>query len=179
MKFFPTSLAGVRRIELDPREDERGFLARTYCEDEFAAEGLNTHWPQCNLTRTRLRGMVRGLHWQGSSRPEVKLIRCVRGAIWDVLVDVRRSSETFGKWEFFELNGDGRVQLYVPAEVAHGFQCLTADSEVHYQMGDRYVATLARGVRWNDPDLGICWPLPLTGLSPRDAALPWLKEIVS
>jgi len=177
MKFHPTSLEGVRRIELDPRGDERGFLARTYCEDAFAAHGLHTRWPQCNFTRTRQRGMVRGLHWQAEPRPEVKLVRCIRGAIWDVIVDVRLASPTFGQWEAFELAGQGWDQLYVPAGFAHGFQCLADDTEVHYQMGDNYVPELARGLRWNDPQVNIRWPLPLAGLSPRDEALPWLHEL--
>lgn len=177
MKFHPTSLAGVWRIELDPREDERGFLARTYCEEEFAAQGLNTRWPQANLTRTRQRGMVRGLHWQAEPRPEIKLVRCARGAIWDVVVDIRPSAPTFGQWEGFELESEGRVQLYVPAGFAHGFQCLADNTEVHYQMGDSYIAALTRGLRWNDPRVGIRWPLALTGISTRDVALPCLDEL--
>jgi dTDP-4-dehydrorhamnose 3,5-epimerase len=172
MKFHSTQLSGVWRIELEPREDERGFLARTYCEVEFAALGLNTRWPQCNLTRTLKRGTIRGLHWQAEPRPEVKLIRCVRGAVWDVVVDVRPASPTLGKWEAFELTGDGRTQLYLPAGVAHGFQTLEDDSELHYQMGDSYVPELARGLRWDDPRVGIPWPLPVAALSPRDRELP-------
>ena len=176
MKFIPATLSGVWRIELEPREDERGFLARTYCEQEFAERGLNTRWPQCNLTRTLKRGMIRGLHWQAEPRPEVKLIRCLCGAGWDVVVDVRPASPSFGRWEAFELTGDGRVQLYVPAGFAHGFQSLNDASELHYQMGDSYVAALARGLRWDDPQVGIRWPLPLAGISPRDQALPGLGE---
>src|SRR5215510_8013375 len=124
MKFAGTSLAGVRVIELDLREDARGFLARTYCENEFAANGLNTRWPQCNLTLTRQRGMIRGLHFQAEPKPEIKLIRCAAGAIFDVLVDVRSDSSTFGHWEGFELTGLNRRMLYAPGGIAHGFQCL-------------------------------------------------------
>ena len=105
MKFSRTTLPGVWLIELELREDERGFLARTYCENEFAEHGLNTRWPQCNLTLTRKRGMIRGMHFQADPKPEIKLIRCATGAIFDVLVDVRRDSPTFGKWEGFELSG--------------------------------------------------------------------------
>ncbi len=177
MKFHPTTLNGLWRIELEPREDERGFLARTFCEAEFAAHGLNTRWPQANLTRTHRRGSIRGLHWQAEPRPEVKLIRCVRGAIWDVLVDVRPASPTCGRWEAFELTADGRDQLYVPAGFAHGFQCVEAESEVSYLMGDSYVAELSRGLRWNDPHVGIRWPLLPTVLSPRDATLPLWAEL--
>src|SRR3989442_8262112 len=103
MKFSETKLAGLWLIELEPREDERGFLARTYCESEFAANGLNTRWPQCNLTLTKQRGMARGLHFQAEPKPEIKLIRCAAGAVFDVLVDVRRDSPTFARWEAFEL----------------------------------------------------------------------------
>lgn len=165
-------MKGVWWIELERREDERGFLARTYCDQEFGDHGLNTTWPQCNLTRTLKRGTIRGLHWQAAPRPEVKLIRCVRGAVWDVVVDVRPLSPTFGQWESFELSGDGRRQLYVPAGFAHGFQSLEDNSELHYQMGDSYVPELARGLRWDDPHVGIMWPLPVATLSPRDEALP-------
>ena len=105
MRFIPATLSGVWRIELEPREDERGFLARTYCEQEFTEHGLNTRWPQCNLTQTVARGMIRGLHWQAEPRPEVKLIRCVRGAVWDVVVDVRPASPSFGHWEAFQFRG--------------------------------------------------------------------------
>ena len=104
MTFHTTTLSGLYRIELELREDARGFLARTYCDQEFAAHGLNTRWPQCNLTLTRQRGMIRGMHFQAEPRPEIKLIRCAAGAIFDVLVDVRRDSATFGHWEGFELS---------------------------------------------------------------------------
>src|SRR3972149_2204742 len=108
MRFTPADLPGVWLIELQPREDERGFLVRTFCEKEFAEHGLNTRWPQCNLTRTRRRGMIRGLHVQADPKPEIKLIRCSAGAIFDVVVDVRPDSPTYGKWEAFELTADNR-----------------------------------------------------------------------
>ncbi|MCW5558159.1 MAG: dTDP-4-dehydrorhamnose 3,5-epimerase family protein, partial [Verrucomicrobiae bacterium] len=143
MKFLPAQLEGVWLIELERREDDRGFFARTFCEREFAAHGLNTRWPQANLTRTVRRGMLRGLHWQTEPHPEIKLIRCVAGAIWDVVVDVRPGSPTFGRWEAFELSGGGIRQVYVPAGFAHGFQCLADDSEVAYLMSDFYDPSLA------------------------------------
>lgn len=174
MKFLSTSLPGVWLIELELRADERGFLARTFCEREFAGHGLNIRWPQGNLTLTKRRGMIRGLHYQAGSPPEIKLIRCAAGAIWDVIVDVRSDSPTFRKWEAFELTEENRRQLYVPGGFAHGFQCLADDSEVFYQMSEFYVADLARGVRWNDPTLKISWPLPDPELSDRDRALPLL-----
>ena len=147
MKFTPASLPGVWVIDLEPREDARGFLARTYCEQEFAAHGLNTRWPQCNLTLTKSRGMIRGMHFQADPRPEIKLIRCAAGAIWDVLVDVRPDSPSFGRWEAIELTSENRRSLYVPVGVAHGFQCLQVDTEVFYQMSEFYFPELARGLR--------------------------------
>ena len=177
MKFSPTSLPGVWLIELELREDPRGFLARTYCDQEFGAQGLNTRWPQCNLTLTRDRGMIRGMHFQAEPRPEIKLIRCAAGTIYDVLVDVRRDSPTFGRWEGFELSGANRRQLYVPGGLAHGFQCLTDNCEVFYMMSESYVPELARGLRWNDPAVGIRWPIADPRLSDRDRGLPLLADL--
>lgn len=177
MRFAATSLPGVFEIDLELREDERGFLARTFCEAEFTAQGLNTRWPQCNLTLTRQRGMIRGMHFQAEPRPEIKLIRCAAGAIHDVLVDVRRDSPSFGKWQAFELTSSNRKMLYVPAGIAHGFQCLQDNSEVFYQMSDSYVPELARGLRWNDPQVGVEWPLPSPLLSERDRNLPLLSAL--
>ena len=177
MTFTETSLPGVWRVDLEPRGDDRGWFARTYCEQEFAARGLHTRWPQANLTRTRHRGMIRGLHWQDGPEPEVKLVRCAAGAIWDVVIDVRRGSPTFGRWTAFELTADNGRQLYIPAGFAHGFQCLRDDSEVAYLMGASYVPDRARGVRWDDPDLALPWPLPDPVLSPRDLDWPRLAEL--
>jgi dTDP-4-dehydrorhamnose 3,5-epimerase len=174
MKFSKTSLTGIWLIELELREDERGFLARTFCETEFADHGLNIHWPQCNLTLTRTRGMIRGMHYQAEPKPEIKLIRCATGKIFDVLVDVRKDSPTFGRWEGFELSAENRRTLYVPGGFAHGFQCLTDHCEVFYQMSEFYFPELARGLRWNDPQVAIEWPLPNPILSARDQNLPLL-----
>ena len=175
MKFSKTSLSGLWLIELDLREDERGFLARTFCETEFADHGLNTRWPQCNLTLTKKRAMIRGMHFQADPKPEIKLIRCAAGAIFDVLVDVRKDSPTFGRWEGFELSAENRRSLYVPGGFAHGFQCLRDDCEVFYQMSEFYFPELARGLRWNDPQVSIAWPLPDPILSERDRNLPLLS----
>ncbi len=169
MKFHTTSLPGVWLIDLEPRADERGFLARTYCEREFAEHNLNIHWPQCNTTLTKQRGAIRGLHFQAEPHPETKLIRCVAGTIWDVIADVRS-----GKWEAFELSANSPRQLYAPAGYAHGFQCLTDNCEVFYQMSNFYFPELARGIRWNDPKLAIPWPIPHPTVSARDQALPLL-----
>lgn len=177
MLFLETPFPEVWLIEPDWKRDERGFFVRTFCEREFRQRNLNVHWPQANLTHTRFRGMIRGLHWQAPARPEIKLIRCSRGSVWDVVVDVRPESTTFGQWAAFELSDENARQLYVPAGFAHGFQCLSDAVELNYLMGAEYVPDLARGVRWDDPDLQIAWPLPLTPpLSPRDAALPGLRS---
>lgn len=177
MRFVPTSLPGVWLIELERREDERGFLARTFCEREFAAVGLNLRWPQCNLTLTRRRGMIRGLHFQADPKPEIKLVRCVAGAVFDVVVDVRRDSPTFGRWAGFELSAENLRALYVPAGFAHGFQCLVDNCQLYYHMSEFYVPELARGLRWNDPQVGIRWPIPNPQLSERDRQLPFLTEL--
>jgi dTDP-4-dehydrorhamnose 3,5-epimerase len=177
VKFSKTTLTGVLQIDLEPREDERGFLARTFCETEFADHGLNIRWPQCNLTLTKKRGMVRGMHFQSNPKPEIKLIRCAVGAIFDVLVDVRRDSPHFGRWESFELSRSNQRMLYVPGGIAHGFQCLADECEVFYQMSEFYYAELARGLRWNDPQVGISWPIAEALLSERDSNLPALKDL--
>ncbi len=177
MNFLKTTLLGVFEIELEPLEDERGFLARTFCENEFADQGLNIRWPQCNLTLTKKRGTIRGMHFQANPKPEIKLIRCAAGTIFDVLVDVRRDSPTFGRWQSFELSGSNHRQLYVPGGIAHGFQCLTDNCEVFYQMSEFYFPELARGLRWNDPQVGIAWPIANPELSQRDQNRPLLAEL--
>jgi len=177
MKFARTSLAGVWLIQPELREDERGFLARTYCDQEFSAQGLNTRWPQCNQTHTKQKGMIRGMHFQADPKPEIKLIRCTMGAVFDVVVDVRRDSPTFGRWEGFELTAANGYALYVPGGFAHGFQCLVDHCELFYQMSEYYFAELARGVRWNDAAVGIQWPLADAKLSQRDQNLPLLASI--
>jgi dTDP-4-dehydrorhamnose 3,5-epimerase len=177
MKFQRTRLDGVWLIELEPHRDERGFFARTFCEREFAAQGLNTRWPQCNITRTLRRGTIRGLHWQSDPKPEIKLVRCAAGAIWDVVVDIRPDTPSSGRWESFELTGENLRQLYIPAGFAHGFQTLTDGCEVHYQMSECYEPSLARGMRWDDPTLKLPWPVLPPQLSERDNGLPPLAGI--
>jgi dTDP-4-dehydrorhamnose 3,5-epimerase len=179
MIFLPTALKGVVIVEPEPRGDERGFLARTYCEREFTAAGLNTRWPQQNHTLTNGRGSVRGLHWQADPLPETKLVRCLAGRVLDVAVDVRAESPTFGKWVACELSSENHRALYIPAGFAHGFQCLSDSCELLYLMSEFYHADLARGLRCDDPAVGIPWPEPICGLSERDRALPLLKDLVS
>lgn len=176
MKFEPTKFEGVWLITLEPRGDERGHFVRTYCEDAFREHGLHTAWPQCNETLTARRGSVRGMHWQCAPHWEAKLVRCTQGAVWDVVVDVRPGSSTFGHWEAFELRASSFRQLHIPVGFAHGFQALTDSVVLHYQMGEIYHPDLSVGFRWSDPAVGIAWPLPVVDISQRDAALPLLAE---
>ena len=174
MKFIETSLPGVWLIEDHLHEDERGFLTRTYCERDFRERGLNTYWPQCNLTRTKKRGMIRGMHYQAEPKPEIKIIRCIAGAVFDVLTDIRPGSPTYKQWEGFELSPDNHRALYAPVGFAHGLQCLDDNCDVFYHMSEFYFPELARGFRWDDPSIGIAWPLPAPILSQRDQSLPVL-----
>jgi dTDP-4-dehydrorhamnose 3,5-epimerase len=168
LKFRPTPLGGAFVVELERREDERGFFARSFCESEFRAQGLNPAVAQCNLSWNRCKGTLRGLHFQAKPHEEAKLVRCTRGAIWDVLVDLRDGSPTRLRWHAVELTADNRLGLYIPEGFAHGFQTLQDDCEVLYQMAESYHPDLARGVLWNDPKLAIAWPLPDPVLSERD-----------
>jgi len=174
MTFHPCSIDGVWEIALEPRGDDRGWLVRTYCEEAFARQGLNVRWTQANTTRTRARGSIRGLHWQAEPQPEAKLVRCSRGVAWDVVVDVRPASPTFGKWVAFELSEERPVEIYIPVGCAHGFQCLTDDVELNYLMSAAYDPELARGLRWDDPTVDVRWPLAPTVISDRDRSLPFL-----
>jgi dTDP-4-dehydrorhamnose 3,5-epimerase len=172
MRFTPTDLQGLVAVELERFEDERGSFARAFCSHEFGLAGLPTVFPQCNISVNLRRGTLRGLHWQEEPYPEGKLVRCTRGAIWDVAVDLRRESSTFRCWFGVELTAANGCALYIPPGFAHGFQTLEDSSEVFYQMSNTYQPSLARGARWDDPAFGIAWPLPDPILSPRDAAYP-------
>jgi dTDP-4-dehydrorhamnose 3,5-epimerase len=173
MRFLPTKLAGAFVIEPEPREDERGVFARTYCRDEFTARDLNTNWVQCNVSFNRLRGTLRGMHWQAKPHAEVKLVRCIRGAAFDVIADLRPDSPTHRQWVGVELTADNRRAVYIPAGFAHGFQTLTDGTEMFYQMSEFYYPDLARGARWDDPALGIEWPVVERRIiTARDQAFP-------
>lgn len=177
MRFLPTKLSGAYVIEPEPRADERGLFARTYCRDEFAALGLNTAWVQCNASFNRLTGTLRGLHWQAEPHAEVKLVRCTRGAAYDVIVDMRPGSPTYRQWVGVELTADNRWAVYVPAGFAHGFQTLTDGAELFYQMSEFYYPGLASGARWDDPALGIGWPpCGARTISERDLTYPDLSR---
>lgn len=158
MRFIQTSLPGAWVIELETLHDERGWFARTFDVEEFEAHGLNPAVAQCNASFNARRGTLRGMHYQAEPYGESKLVRCVRGAIFDVAVDVRPDSPTSGLWHGVELSAENHRAFYIPAGLAHGFQTLTDDSEVLYQMGHHYVPGAARGVRWDDPAFAIVWP---------------------
>jgi dTDP-4-dehydrorhamnose 3,5-epimerase len=175
MIFRETRLKGVFEIDLAVQDDERGWFARSYCWREFQAHGLNPHVVQCNLSYNRSRGTLRGMHYQDASDPEAKLIRCVRGALYDVAVDVRPDSPTFRQWTAVELRAEpGRPSgmLYLPEGLAHGFLTLEDDTEIFYQMSGFYAPQAARGFRWNDPAFAVDWPAPVRVISDRDRSYP-------
>lgn len=174
MTFAPTPLAGVFVVELDPRADDRGFFARSFCREEFAAHGLRTDVAQCNVSHNRRRGTLRGMHFQVAPSTEAKLVRCTRGAIYDVALDLRPGSATYRQWMAAELGADpgNRRMLYIPEGCAHGFQTLEDDSEVSYVMFGAYAPEHARGARWDDPAFGIAWPIATPIVSERDRSFP-------
>jgi dTDP-4-dehydrorhamnose 3,5-epimerase len=172
MQFRRTNLSDVRLIELEPAADERGFFARTFCAREFGAEGLETNFVQHSISSTTRAGSVRGMHFQRHPHAEVKLIRCIAGAIHDVLIDLRPGSPTYLKWEAYELTPQNRLQLYAPAGFAHGFQTLAPDSMVAYLISAFYAADAAAGVRHDDPAFRITWPLPVADISAKDRSWP-------
>ncbi|OZB38512.1 MAG: dTDP-4-dehydrorhamnose 3,5-epimerase [Acidiphilium sp. 34-60-192] len=175
MQFTPLPLPGILLIQMDRRADTRGYFARSFCADEFKAHGIPPVFPQCNVSFNTSRGTLRGLHWQDDLYPEAKLVRCVRGSVFDVAVDLRPRSASYGKWVSAILSADNGDALYIPPGFAHGFQTMEDGSEVFYQMAESYHGDgLARGLRWNDPTIAVDWPIPDPILSDRDAVLPLL-----
>ena len=176
MIFRETMVPGAFLIELEPYHDERGSFARTFCAREFEAHGLDPRVVQCNLSQNELRGTLRGMHAQRPPHAEAKLVSCVRGAIHDVILDLRPDSAALGKHVAVTLRArDGRM-LYIPTGVYHGFLTLEDESEVFYQMSEFYEPSAASGVRWNDPAFGIEWPEPVRVISERDATYPdWVR----
>lgn len=172
MRFTETALPGVFLVDIEPLEDDRGFFARLWCRDELARKGLASDLAQISVSFNRRRGTLRGMHYQVAPHEEVKLVRCTRGAIYDVLVDLRPGSPTYRRWMSAELTADNRRTLYVPKGVAHGFQTLTDDAEVLYQISEFHHPESARGVRWDDPAFGIEWPDQAPILSGRDSGYP-------
>jgi len=172
MIFTPTELSGAYVIQTERHEDVRGYFARIFCEKDFSARGLETRIAQCSVSFNRRKGTLRGMHFQASPFEEVKLVRCDRGAIYDVIIDLRRESPTFKKHFGIQLDVWNGNMLYVPAGFAHGFQTLEDDTEVFYQISQMYSAEHARGVRWNDPAFGIHWPEDQRTILERDQNYP-------
>lgn len=177
MIFTETPIAGAFTIDVERHEDDRGFFARTFCEDELRALGLESRVAQCNVSWNRSRGTLRGLHYQAAPHQETKIVRCTRGAIWDVIVDLRAGSTTQVQWTAVELSAENRRSLYIAAGLAHGFITKTDDAEVLYMMGTAYVPGAARGVAWDDPAFGIRWPFEPVVISDRDRGYArWTTE---
>jgi dTDP-4-dehydrorhamnose 3,5-epimerase len=168
MRFTPTKLAGAYIIEPQPHADSRGLFARTFCANEFRAQGLVDVFVQCNTSWNVSKGTLRGLHFQLSPSSEVKLVRCTAGALWDVIVDLRPQSATYLQYVAVELTAGNRSALYIPEMFAHGFQTLEEGTEVFYQMSQFYAPKLAQGIRYDDPKIGIKWPLPVSSISDLD-----------
>jgi dTDP-4-dehydrorhamnose 3,5-epimerase len=172
MQFRATALSDVVIVDPDPHVDERGLFARTFCENEFASAGLPVRFVQSSVSFNRRKGTLRGMHYQVPPNAEGKLVRCTRGAVYDVALDLRPTSSSFMRWVGVELTADNRRALYIPPGYAHGFQALADETELLYLMTEFYAPEAARGVRWNDPAFAIEWPVSETFLSPRDASYP-------
>ena len=168
MQFRPTPLPGAFVIELEPAVDARGFFARTWCAREFAAHGIEMQVSQCNVSFNRAQHTLRGMHYQAGAHAEAKVVSCSRGAVYDVILDLRPASPTFKRYFALELNDDNRRMLYIPPGLAHGFETLLDHTELHYAMSTFYEPSAARGVRWNDPAFAIPWPAPPQLMSDRD-----------
>lgn len=177
MEFIDTDLPGCRLIRMAPAGDARGYFVRTFCAREFAEHGLNPELAQASYSFSKRRGTLRGLHFQAAPAMEDKLVRCVRGAIFDVMVDIRPGSPTYGRWVGCELTESNHMQIHSVQGFAHGFQTLTEDCIVAYHIAQFYEPTKTAGVLWNDADIGVAWPLEPVDQSPRDLALPRLKDI--
>lgn len=175
MRFIPAPIPGVTLIELEPIADERGFFARAWCAEEFEREGLDPRVAQANLAFSPRQGTLRGLHYQNTPDLEAKVVRCVRGRIWDVIVDLRPGSASFRRWHGVELDASRRQAVYVPPLCAHGYLTLEPDCEVWYQATTPYAPDSALGIRWSDPAIGIEWPAPVTVVGERDRTWPLLE----
>ena len=178
MTFSPTPLQGSYVIDLAPFRDERGWFARTYCENEFEEIGHTAKWVQMNHSYTAKRGTIRGMHFQVPPYREIKMVRCVRGKVFDVIVDIRRNSQTFLQWFGLELSADAMNMLYIPAGFAHGFQTLSDDCELIYHHSEFYTPGAEGGIKYNDPAFDIRWPLVALFISERDLNHPVLNENV-
>ena len=179
MKFNETKLQGAFIVALEPRRDHRGFFSRTFCAREFAEHNLKPAVAQCNLSYNYSQGTLRGMHYQLAPATETKFIRCTKGAIYDVIIDMRPDSDTYLQHIAVELSAENRLALYVPEMFAHGYQALTDDTEIIYQVSEFYTPNQEQGLRYDDPVLGIEWPLPISEISEKDANWALLKTAVS
>ena len=177
MKFRPLALQGAFLIEPEVHLDSRGSFVRTFCSREFAAHGLDSTIAQCSVSFNCIRGTLRGIHFQLEPLPEVKVVRVPRGAVWDVMVDLRRSSATYRRWIAAELTAENAHALYIPKGFGHAFLTLEDNTEVFYQMSAHHVPDLARGLRWDDPAIEIAWPFRPTVISEKDANSPVIADI--
>ena len=177
MKFTATNIEGVAIIDLELRSDDRGFFARSFCQDEFTDHGLLPMVAQCNISHNHRAGTLRGMHYQLEPATEAKLVRCISGAIIDQIVDLRPSSPTYLQHVSVELSAANRRSLYVPPMFGHGYQTLVDDAEVLYQVSERYTPGQERGLRYNDPALGLRWPLDVTAISEKDNSWPLLADV--
>jgi dTDP-4-dehydrorhamnose 3,5-epimerase len=178
MIFTETKLQGAYQIDLELREDDRGFFARSFCQNEFAARDLQTVIAQSNVSFNRKKGTLRGMHFQTAPKAEAKLVRCSRGAIYDVIIDLRPESATYCSWDAIDLTADNNRMLYIPEGFAHGFQTLVDNTEVFYQMFEFYSPEHAGGVRWDDPAFGITWPIADPIISEKDLSYALHKKVV-
>lgn len=177
MKFVPTDIDGVMLVELESMSDDRGSFARWYCEDEVSSAGLDPVGVQINFSTNERAGTMRGLHWQTPPHGEAKLLRCIRGAVYDVAVDARPGSPTLGQHVGVELSAENQLGIYVPACMAHGYLALTDGASVLYQVGAPHHSGAERGVRWDDPLLGIDWPAPVAQVSDKDRSWDLLDDL--
>ena len=177
MQITPLKIQGVALVEIEPLSDGRGYFARSYCRQEFNDVGLDFDVVQSNLSHNVSKGTLRGMHYQDAPKPDPKLVSCIRGSIFDVVVDLRADSQTYCQWVGMQLTADNAKALFVPPGCAHGFITLSDDTLVNYLMGEVYVAELARGVRWNDPAFSINWPEDPVVISERDATYPDFKRL--
>jgi dTDP-4-dehydrorhamnose 3,5-epimerase len=172
MRFQAANLKDAWLIHLEPTHDRRGFFSRTFCVHEFAAHGLETSYPQHSISFSSRVGTLRGMHYQREPHSEAKLVRCLKGTIWDVIIDIRPGSPTYRRWQAFELSDTNSRQLYIPQGFAHGFQTLSPDVEVNYLISHPYGPDAASGIRHDDPTFAIAWPLPVSIISEKDLLWP-------
>jgi dTDP-4-dehydrorhamnose 3,5-epimerase len=177
MKFMETKLKGAYIIEIEPIQDERGFFARSWCRNEFEEQGIDFTIIQCNISYNDKKGTLRGMHYQVSPYEEAKMVCCTRGAIYDVIIDLRPPSPTYGQWHAVELHAENHKIFYIPKGFAHGFQTLNDKTEVFYQMSEFYYPEYAKGVRWDDPSFMISWPwIKKRTISKKDLSYPLLED---